>query len=101
MEVAHSKNGVPIRLTQERWFHITEEHSEMAGHFFEVLEAIEEPDAIHEGRCEELIATREVEPGKHLTVIYRELSTTDGFVITAFLTRKIQQIERRRRLWPQ
>ena len=100
MEVAHSKNGVPIRLTQERWFHITEEHSEMAGHFFEVLEAVEDPEAIYEGGREELIATREVEPGKHLIVIYKELSKSDGFVITAFLTTRIKQIERRRRLWP-
>ncbi|MHC1574416.1 MAG: hypothetical protein ACXQTY_01225 [Candidatus Methanogasteraceae archaeon] len=38
MDVAKSKNGVPIRLTKERWFHITEEHSEMAGYYFEVLE---------------------------------------------------------------
>ena len=30
MEMTHSKNGVPIRLPEERWFHITEEHSEMA-----------------------------------------------------------------------
>jgi len=26
MDVAKSKNGVPIRLPDERWFHITEEH---------------------------------------------------------------------------
>lgn len=100
MEVAHSKNGVPVRLTEERWFHITEEHSEMAGLFFEVLEAIEDPEAIYKGRCEELLATRETEPGKCLTVVYRELSETDGFVITAFLTTRIRQIERRPRLWP-
>jgi hypothetical protein len=32
-----SKNNVLIRLPDERWFHITEEHSEMAGYYFEVL----------------------------------------------------------------
>ncbi len=100
MEVAESKNGVPIRLNQERWFHITEEHSEMAGRFFEVLEALEDPEAIYEGRCEELIATRQVEPGKHLAIVYKELSKSDGFVITAFLTTRIKQIERRRKQWP-
>lgn len=26
MEVVRSKNSVPIRLSQERWFHIVEEH---------------------------------------------------------------------------
>ena len=44
MDVVKSKNDVPIRLTEERWFHITEEHSEMAGYYFEVLEAVEEPE---------------------------------------------------------
>jgi len=43
MDVVRSKNSVPIRLTEERWLHITEEHSEMAGYYFEVLEAVEEP----------------------------------------------------------
>ncbi len=46
MNVVKSKNGVPIRLTEERWIHITEEHSEMAGYYFEVLETVEEPEAI-------------------------------------------------------
>ena len=36
MEIVHSKNGVPIRLTEERWLHITEEHSEMAGYYLSV-----------------------------------------------------------------
>jgi hypothetical protein len=40
MEVAESKNGVPIRLTEERWLHITEEHSETPGYLFEVLEVL-------------------------------------------------------------
>ena len=49
MNVVRSKNGVSIRLTEERWFHITEEHSEMAGYYFEVLETVEEPEAIYYG----------------------------------------------------
>jgi len=43
MRIIISKTGVPIRFPEERWFHITEEHSEMAGYYFEVLETIEEP----------------------------------------------------------
>ena len=61
MGVAKSKNGVPVRLTEERWFHITEEHSEMAGYYFEVLETVEEPEAVYEGRADECIAVRAVE----------------------------------------
>ena len=31
MDSVKSKNNITIRLTDERWKHITEEHSEMAG----------------------------------------------------------------------
>jgi len=41
MEIIKSKNGIPIRLTEQRWLHITEEHSEMAGYYFEVLESLQ------------------------------------------------------------
>jgi len=47
----------------------------------------------------ELLATKEAELGKWLVVVYRELDR-DGFVITAFLTRRIASLERRRQLWP-
>jgi len=99
MDIVKSKNNVSIRLTEERWFHITEEHSEMAGYYFEVLETVEEPEAIFEGKEGEYIAVREVEKGKYVVVVYRELSKEDGFVITAFLTRRKKQLERRRRIW--
>ncbi|MCW7079085.1 MAG: hypothetical protein OCU22_08185 [Canidatus Methanoxibalbensis ujae] len=70
---------------KERRVHITE-HSEMAGYYFEVLETVEEPD--YEGKMGECIAVREMEKGKYIVVVYRELSKEDGFVITAFLTRR-------------
>jgi len=99
MDKVRSKNNVLIRLTEERWFHITEEHSEMAGYYFDVLETVEEPEAIYEGKMGEYIAVREVDDGKYIVVIYRELSKGDGFIITAFLTRKKQKLERRRKIW--
>ena len=46
VESAYSVNGVPIRLTYERWFHITENHDDLASYYFEVLEAVEKPDFI-------------------------------------------------------
>ena len=99
MDIVKSKNNVSIRLTEERWFHITEEHSEMAGYYFEVLETVEEPEVIFEGKEGERIAVREVEKGKYVVVVYRELSKEDVFVITAFLTRRKKQLERRRKIW--
>ncbi len=67
----------------------------MAGYYFEVLETVEEPEVIYEGKMGECIAVREIEKGKYIVVIYRELNKEDGFVITAFLTRRRRQLERR------
>lgn len=100
METAISKNGVPVRLTEERWFHITEEHSEMAGYYYDVLETIQEPTTIYAGGEGELLATKEIEPDKYMVVLYKETNMTDGFVITAFLTSKIKKLERRTQVWP-
>lgn len=99
MNIARSKNDVPIRLTDERWVHITEEHSELAGYYFEVLEAVEDPEVIYEGRSGECIAVRQIKEDKYIAVIYRELGEKDGFIITAFLTRRKRQLERRQAIW--
>lgn len=100
MRSVQSKNNVIIRLTEERWFHITEEHSEMAGLYFEVLETVESPKAIYLGNEGEYIAVKEIAENKFLIVIYKEINKIDGFVITAFMTKRIKQIERRTKIWP-
>jgi hypothetical protein len=100
MECARSVNGVPIRLTEERWVHISEEHCEMAGLLYNVLETIGSPQSVHQGTAGEILATRRFEADKHIVVVYKETGVDDGFVITAFLTRRVRQIERRRRVWP-
>jgi hypothetical protein len=94
-----STNGISIRLTDERWAHIMEEHSEMAELRPEVLKAINFPLGIVEGGDGELLAYRELELGKYIVVVYRELEV-DGFVITAFATRRLRSLERKKRLWP-
>ena len=58
---AVSKNGVAIRLTDERWAHISEEHSEISQLQTEILEAIRDPVRIVEGNAGELLAVRELE----------------------------------------
>jgi len=98
-EKAVSKNGVAIRLTDERWSHITEEHAELAGYRLELLEAIAEPDRILAGGAGELLALKKQKDGKTLVAVYRE-SANDGFVITAFLTRRERSLKRRKQLWP-
>lgn len=99
MNVVISKNRVPIRLTDERWVHITEEHSEMAGYYFEILETIENPEVIYKGMEGEFIAVKEIEKSKYIVVIYKETSKEDGFVITSFLTKRKKQLERRPKIW--
>ena len=99
VSIVLSKSGVPIRLTDERWAHITEEHDELTGLRSEVLQTIAEPARIIAGRAGELLALRELEKGKWLVVVYRELGD-DGFVITAFSTRRLRSFERRKQTWP-
>lgn len=101
MDVANSKNNVPIRLTDERWFHISEEHNELAGYYFDVLETISDAETIYEGKKDEYIAIKSLEgKKKYLVVAYKEISKDDGFVITAFFTKRIESLRRRKRLWP-
>jgi hypothetical protein len=99
LDTAKSKNGVLIRLTDERWAHITEEHCELAGLRFEVIETLENPSRILMGGKDELLAIGELTGGKHLVVVYREVQG-DGFVITAFLTSKTRSLNRRTQVWP-
>jgi hypothetical protein len=98
-DVVLSIKHVPIRLTDERWVHITEEHCELAGLRLEVLETVANPEVILAGGAGELLAVRKFNLGKHLVVVYREF-VTDGFIITAFLTKKTSFLERRKQLWP-
>jgi len=64
------------------------------------LDTIQESEAVYQGRFGEMLAVKEIERGKYLVAVYKELSKVDGFIITAFLTRRIKQIEGREKLWP-
>lgn len=93
-----SKNNIPIRLTDERWEHIISQHAEMSDYRSQILDAIHQPDRILQGNDGELLAVVEIEPQKWLIVVYREFDT-DGFIITAFFTRRKSSIERKTILW--
>jgi hypothetical protein len=64
-----------------------------------VLESIENPERIIAGGAGELLAIRAQPDGRIFVVVYREL-TNDGFVITAFLTRRAVSLSRRKQIWP-
>jgi hypothetical protein len=98
MEIVKSVNKVPIRLTEERWVHIVENHDDLAGYYDDVLLTVESPDYVIKGYEEALIALKHREEDRFLAVVYKETSETDGFVITSYFTSKIK-IEREVIVW--
>ena len=96
VDIAYSVNNVPIRLTAERWYHIVESHDDVAGHYDDVLQAVEDPDFVVKGYRGSLIAVRGAGLRRYFCVIYRELNQDDGFVISAYFT---SHINRRRIVW--
>jgi hypothetical protein len=99
MEIAKSVNGVPIRLTDERWMHVVENHCELAGHYHEVLETVANPDLVIKGFEGELLALKKKEGKKYMIVAYKEVGRGDGFIITAFFSSKVKKLLRREILW--
>lgn len=97
MDIAYSVNTVPIRLTAERWYHIVENHDDVAGHYDDVLRTIESPDLVLRGYKGALIAVTGAGGKGYFCVVYREVSEDDGFVISAFFT---PEINRRQIIWP-
>jgi hypothetical protein len=98
--ITYSVNNIPIRLTDERWTHIVENHDDMAGYYFEVLETVADPTWIFKGDEDELWAVKLVSERKAMLVIYRESKEqNNGFIITAFFTTKIRKLLRRRIIW--
>jgi hypothetical protein len=90
-DIAYSTNGVPIRLTSERWLHIVEHHDDVAGHCDDCLLTIEDPDFVLRGYGASLIAMRGSGRRRYQAVVYREVSADDGFVITAYFTSRVNR----------
>lgn len=96
MDSVTSVNDVPIRLTAERWFHIVENHDEVAGYYDAVLETVADPDAVTPGYRGALVAVRSYGRRRYLCVIYREVTPDDGFIITAYFS---QKVDRKKAIW--
>ena len=97
MDIAYSVNGIPIRLTEERWAHIVENKPYMSAYYGQVLATIENPTWVLRGHAGALVAVSPLGRRQFLNVVYREVSRDDGFVITAFISRKANK---RGRIWP-
>lgn len=91
MDIVTSVGGVPIRLTDERWRHIVENRDEMAGHYDDVLDEVENAQVVLRGQAGALVAMKGLDKGRYVEVVYKELSRRDGFVITAFTTPRIKR----------
>lgn len=97
--IAMSINNIRIRLPDERWHHIVERHADLADQQVLIVRTIAAPTRILQGNEGAFMAIREIKSGKWLVVVYRE-DEPDGFVVTAFTTRKINSLNRRPQLWP-
>ncbi len=99
MDIVQSVNRIPIRLTKERWFHISENHDDLAGYYEHVLETVENPDKVIRGYGGAFIAVKATGKRRYLCVIYKEFASKhDGFIISAYFTSKI---DRRKVIWPE
>ena len=98
--VVRSRSGVPIRLPSEWWERICVSHPELQGQKDAVVACVAMPEKVLVGDTSELLAVRQISGGRYIVVVYREASREDGFVLTAFLTTRSEQFERRKRVWP-
>lgn len=98
MFLVTSISGIPIRITEERWSHILKNHPEMKDGLNDVLETVRNPIRLQLGDSGELLAiSYNQSSNKFLVVAYRELSPTDGFVLTAYIARRLSL--RRTTVW--
>ena len=78
VNVVLSINNIPVRLTSERWNHIVENHNDMAGYYYEILEAVTNPSFVVEGdEIGELWAVKLISAKKAFLVIYKEMRGRD------------------------
>lgn len=102
MRVARDVWRVPIRLSGERWRHVTGRHPEMGGEAERILETVGKPDYVLEGDWGSFMAVRLYErtplTTKNCVVVYRHATLDEGVVITAYFAASIPRW--RRIVWP-
>lgn len=65
------------------------------------METLDNPDLIFEGSEGEKIAVKDYlsDLGKLIVVVYKELNSEDGFLVTSFLISKLRRLEKKRLIW--
>lgn len=89
--ISHSINGVPVRLTDERWKHILYSHPELASFRDTLLDAVENPDYILASSRGALAAVVVLGRKAFLHVFYVEKSRHDGFILSAYVQAKMDK----------
>jgi hypothetical protein len=101
MDVLTDFEGRRVRLTEERWEHISE-HPEMASlrasleQTLRVPQAVVQSGADPDARLYYRFYHRTMVGGKFLCVVVK-ISQTDAFVVTAYLT---DRVRKGKILWP-
>lgn len=93
-----SRNGILIRLTDERWKHVVLMHPGLRDKQSHVLRTVEDPDFILRGGAGELLAVSKLSKGTYIVVIYKEV-LDDGFIITAYETTDTTWLFKKEIIW--
>ncbi|KKQ43422.1 MAG: hypothetical protein US60_C0002G0030 [Microgenomates group bacterium GW2011_GWC1_37_8] len=93
-----SKNGIAVRLTEERMKHILLMHPNLVDKQDEILRAVKNPDCILKGKAGELLAVLGSSKKTYLVVVYKEF-VKDGFIITAFETTDTTWLFKKEIIW--
>lgn len=96
-----SKNGIPIRLTEERWNHTILTHQEIdPNDFNKFMKVITNPEFILKGNKGELLAIQKVSRKKIWIVVpYKEVTKQDGFVLTCYFTSDLTWLLKKEIVW--
>lgn len=78
------------------WEHILDRRPYLATYYDRILDAIERPTYVLPGHKGALIAVVNLSRLKYLHVVYREVSLDDGFIVTAYIKRRVNK---RRAIW--
>lgn len=81
-----------IRLGDERWEHINENHPETVNGLEYIKETLSKPDFVQQGSNFELLSFKKytktpISRNKYCVVVYKS-NGIDGFVITSYFTRR-------------
>jgi hypothetical protein len=89
-------NGRLVRLTDERWEHIENEHPEMAGQLGNVQETLLTPDKIIRSRTDKGVELfyrdyKATPVGQKLLCVVVKVLPDDSFMITAYFTDTVKK----------